>query len=65
MFNMFIMSKEKLNEYCTWLFDILKDLTNHIDPLQYDAFNARFPGRVNYCLMCGWRQMVIHTKNYL
>lgn len=54
MFNMFIMSKEKLNEYCTWLFDILKDLTERIDPSQYDAFNARFPGRVSELLLDVW-----------
>lgn len=60
MFNMFIMSKEKLNEYCTWLFDILKDLTNRIDPLQYDAFNARFPGRVSELLLDVW----LETNGY-
>lgn len=60
MFNMFIMSNEKLNEYCTWLFDILKDLTNHIDPSQYDAFNARFPGRVSELLLDVW----LETNGY-
>lgn len=54
MFNMFIMSKEKLDEYCTWLFDILKELTERIDPSQYDAFNARFPGRVSELLLDVW-----------
>lgn len=60
MFNMFIMSKEKLNEYCTWLFDILKDLTKRIDPSQYDAFNARFPGRVSELLLDVW----LETNGY-
>ena len=60
MFNMFIMSKEKLNEYCTWLFDILKDLTERIDPSQYDAFNARFPGRVSELLLDVW----LETNGY-
>lgn len=60
MFNMFIMSKEKLNEYCTWLFDILKDLTERIDPSQYDAFNARFPGRVSELLLDVW----LETNSY-
>ena len=60
MFNMFVMNKEKLNEYCTWLFDILKELTNHIDPSQYDAFNARFPGRVSELLLDVW----LETNGY-
>lgn len=60
MFNMFIMSKEKLNEYCTWLFDILKDLTKRINPSQYDAFNARFPGRVSELLLDVW----LETNGY-
>lgn len=31
MFNMFIMEKDLLNDYCTWLFDILFTLENRIN----------------------------------
>ena len=54
MFNMFIMKKEILNDYCTWLFDILFELEKRIDVSQYDAFHARFFGRVSELLLDVW-----------
>lgn len=54
MFNMFIMKKELLNEYCTWLFDILFELEKRIDISQYDGFHARFFGRVSELLLDVW-----------
>lgn len=54
MFNMFIMSREKLDKYCTWLFPILEELENRIDDSTYDAFNARYPGRISEMLMDVW-----------
>ena len=60
MFNMFIMKKDKLNEYCTWLFDILFELENRVDTSQYDSFHARFYGRVSELLLDVW----INTNDY-
>lgn len=54
MFNMFIMKKEILDAYCEWLFDILFELENRIDASQYDAFHARFFGRVSERLFDVW-----------
>lgn len=54
MFNMFIMKKEILNDYCTWLFDILFELEKRIDVSQYDSFHARFFGRVSELLLDVW-----------
>lgn len=54
MFNMFIMKKEILNEYCTWLFDILFELEKRIDVKQYDNFHARFFGRISELLLDVW-----------
>ena len=54
MFNMFIMKKEVLNKYCEWLFDILFELEKRIDPKQYDAFHARYPGRISELLLDVW-----------
>lgn len=54
MFNMFIMKKEILNEYCTWLFDILFELEKRIDASKYDSFHARFFGRVSELLLDVW-----------
>ena len=54
MFNMFIMKKEYLNMYCEWLFDILFELENRIDPNKYDSFHARYLGRISELLLDVW-----------
>lgn len=54
MFNMFIMKKEILNEYCDWLFDILFELEKRVDISKYDAFHARFFGRISELLLDVW-----------
>ena len=54
MFNMLVMKKSVLNEYCTWLFDILFKLKDRIDVSQYDDFHARFFGRVSELLLDVW-----------
>ena len=54
MFNMFIIKRDILNEYCTWLFDILFELEKRIDVTKYDAFHARFFGRVSELLLDVW-----------
>ena len=60
MFNMFIMKKEILDEYCKWLFDILFELEKRMENQQnnYDTFHARFYGRVSELLLDVW----INTK---
>lgn len=60
MFNMMIMKKELLNEYCTWLFDILFELEKRVDNKKYDSFHARFYGRVSELLLDVW----LNTKGY-
>ena len=59
-FNMFIMKKEKLDEYLTWIFDILFELEKRIDPSQYDSFHARYLGRISERLLDVW----LYTKGY-
>ncbi|MCI8308738.1 MAG: DUF4422 domain-containing protein [Clostridia bacterium] len=59
-FNMFVMKKEYLDEYCTWLFDILFELEKRIDFSEYDEFHSRFFGRVSERLLDVW----IKTKKY-
>lgn len=60
LFNMFIMKKEKLDEYLTWLFDILFELEKRCDPSKYDSFHARYLGRVSERLLDVW----INTRGY-
>ena len=54
MFNMFIMKRDTLNEYCTWLFDILFELEKRVDASKYDKFHARFYGRISELLLDIW-----------
>lgn len=54
MFNMFIMKRDVLDRYCTWLFDILFELEKRVDPTQYEAFHARYPGRISELLLDVW-----------
>lgn len=60
MFNMCIMKKDKLDEYCTWLFDILFELEKRVNSSEYDQFHARFYGRVSELLLDVW----LNTKGY-
>lgn len=59
MFNMFIMKKEYLDQYCDWMFKILFELEKRIDPKQYDSFHARYLGRISELLLDVW----INTNN--
>ena len=54
MFNMFIMKKDILDQYCSWLFDVLFELENRIDVSKYDAFHSRFFGRISELLLDVW-----------
>ncbi|MGT2960656.1 DUF4422 domain-containing protein [Streptococcus caballi] len=54
MFNMFIMKKELVNDYLTWLFPILDALYETIDISTYTPFEARLFGRVSELLFNVW-----------
>lgn len=54
MFNMFVMSKEKCDQYCNWLFPILFELEKEIDIKSYNDFQARLFGRISELLMDVW-----------
>ncbi len=62
MFNMFVMPKEYLNDYCLWLFDILEKLEEEIDLSNYDSFQARVFGRISELLFNVW--LVEHKKEF-
>lgn len=51
MFNMFIMKREYLEQYCQWLFDILFDLEKKFKNVQYSSFHSRFYGRISELLL--------------
>ncbi len=54
MFNMMILKREHLDAYCSWLFDVLFELEKRVDASRYDAFHARFFGRVSELLLDVW-----------
>ena len=54
MFNMFIMSKEYLDDYCAWLFPILFELEKNVDAKNLSAFQQRFYGRVSEIIFNCW-----------
>lgn len=54
MFNMMIMKKEMLNDYCSWLFDILFELEKRMEMPELSAFQGRFYGRVSEIIFNVW-----------
>lgn len=54
MFNMLIMKREVLDQYCSWLFPILFALEKEIDVKNMPAFDARLFGRVSELLLDVW-----------
>lgn len=54
MFNMMIMKKDRMDQYCAWMFPILFELETLVDSREYDAFQMRFPGRVSELLLDVW-----------
>lgn len=54
MFNMMIMQKGLLEDYCKWLFDILFELKQRIDSSELSAFDSRFYGRISEIIFNVW-----------
>ncbi len=54
MFNMMIMDKKLLDDYCSWLFDILVELGKRIDMPELTAFQGRFYGRISEIVFNVW-----------
>lgn len=54
MFNMCIMKKEKLDSYCSFIFDVLDRLNQKVNVSEYDDFQARLFGRISELLLDVW-----------
>lgn len=57
MFNMMIMEKKMMNEYCEWLFDILFELRKRMNASEISAltaFQRRYFGRISEIIFNVW-----------
>lgn len=54
MFNMIIMERTLLDQYCRWLFDILFKLENAVGTQNLSFYQGRFYGRVSEILWNVW-----------
>ena len=54
MFNMMIMQRQFLDDYCKWLFDILFELKKRTNLQDLSAFQSRFYGRVSEIIFNVW-----------
>lgn len=71
MFNMMVMSRELIDDYCSWLFQILFDLETQIKAQSaeiYSPYQARLYGRVSEILFNVWlwekqRQRIIDPQD--
>lgn len=54
MFNMMIMDKELLNDYCSWLFDILFEVQKRVNMPELSTFQGRFYGRISEIIFNVW-----------
>lgn len=62
MFNMMIMQNDLLDDYCTWLFNILFELKKEINMPDLSSFQARFYGRVSEIIFNVWLDYQIEHK---
>lgn len=53
-FNMMLMKREKLDAYCSWLFDVLYELEAQLDISSYTPYDARVFGFVAERLLDVW-----------
>lgn len=61
MFNMMIMQKDMMDDYCTWLFNILFQLFEQVDKKGLSAFDSRFCRRVSEILFDVWLERKIEA----
>lgn len=54
MFNMFIMKKQPLDEYLTWMFDVLHTVEERIDISSYSTYEQRVYGFLSELLLDVW-----------
>lgn len=54
IFNMLVAEAGVFDAYCAWLFPLLGSIEERLGEKDYDAFNARWPGRISERLLDTW-----------
>ena len=54
MFNMMILQRDLMDDYCSWLFNILFQTFGQVDTTNMSAFDSRFCGRISEILFDVW-----------
>lgn len=54
IYNMLIMRRDILNQYCSWLFPILFELEKEVDSANWSSFQKRYVGRISERLLDVW-----------
>ena len=62
MFNMFIIRRDLLDQYCNWLFPILFELEASVNVSTWGSFDQRYVGRVSELLLDVW--LYTHHLDY-
>ncbi len=63
IFNMFIMPKALADDYCSWLFPLLKGVEECTDKSRFNDFQKRFVGVVSEMMLDVWIVRQIETGN--
>ena len=61
MFNMMIIERGLMDDYCQWLFNILFDIFEKIDTTDYPSFKKRYVGRMSEILFNVWLEYIWGT----
>jgi len=62
MFNLMILKRKFLEDYCSWLFDILFEVNDRIDKSNMSDFDKRFGGRISERLFDVWLEYQIENN---
>ena len=65
MFNMMILRSDLMDNYCTWLFNILFQTIEEIDISGMNDFDSRYGGRISELLLNVWIQRQLETGNII
>ena len=61
MFNMMIMDRSLLDDYCSWLFDILLNLRDRLGEEGLTPFHSRYYGRISEIIFNVWLNTMIEV----